>query len=52
MLKDEEIFFLRGLVSNARQVEGECDLSFYTMFTNIHQYVRFIKSAVKKYPSS
>lgn len=52
MINGEEIFYLRGLVSNARQVDGECDLNFYTMFTNIHHYMRFIKSADKRFPSS
>ncbi|XP_070504718.1 modular serine protease-like [Chironomus tepperi] len=52
MKDDEEIYFLRGVVSNARQVEGNCDLSFYTMFTNVYHYMRFIKSAEKRFPSS
>lgn len=49
---DEEVFYLRGIVSNARQVEGNCDLSFYTMFTNVHHYMRFVRSADKRFPSS
>jgi len=48
----DEVFYLRGLVSNARQVDGECDLNFYTMFTNVQHYMRFIKSAEKRFPSS
>ena len=52
MKNNEEIFTLRGVVSNARQIEGECDLSFYTMFTNLDHYVRFIKSAEKRFPST
>jgi secreted trypsin-like serine protease len=52
MINGEEIFYLRGIVSNARQVDGECDLSFYTMFTNVQHYMRFIKSADKRFPSS
>jgi hypothetical protein len=48
----EDIYYLRGIVSNARQIEGECDLDFYTMFTNLHHYVRFINSAFKRFPST
>lgn len=52
ILNNDEIYFLRGIVSNARQIEGECDLNFYTMFTNVQHYIRFLKSAEKRFPSS
>lgn len=51
-VNNEEVFTLRGIVSNARQIEGECDLDFYTMFTNLDHYMRFIKSAEKRFPST
>ncbi|CRL04521.1 CLUMA_CG017596, isoform A [Clunio marinus] len=49
---NEEIYYLRGIVSNARQVDGECDLNFYTMFTNVYHYMRFLNSAEKRFPST
>lgn len=50
-IADDQVYYLRGIVSNGRQSKGGCDLGFYTMFTNVQEYISHIKTAVREFPS-
>lgn len=46
----EKVFYIRGVVSNTRQgSQGGCD-KWYTLFTNVLEFLPNIKSAVDDYP--
>lgn len=47
-----DIYFLRGIVSIGKASDSGCDLGFYTLCTNIQDYIDFISSAIHNYPSS
>ena len=48
---EDQVYYLRGIVSNGRQSKGGCDLGFYTMFTNVQEYISHIKNAIREFPS-
>jgi hypothetical protein len=46
-IDDNNIYFMHGIVSNTRLVDGGCDLFFYTMFTHVQNYVDLIKREIQ-----
>ena len=48
---NEEVYYIKGIVSNGRFLEetNKCD-KFYTLFTNVLEYISFIRNAIEKYP--
>lgn len=46
---NQRIFYIRGIVSNGKQAVGGCDLGFYTLFTNVQEYITMIKNSVEEY---
>jgi secreted trypsin-like serine protease len=44
---DETIFFIHGVVSNSRSVNGGCDMNFYAMFTHVQNYIDIIKEEMR-----
>ena len=48
----EKHFFLIGIVSIGKASLTGCDLSFYTLNTNVQDYIDFILNATNSYPSS
>ncbi|KAG5675846.1 hypothetical protein PVAND_005716 [Polypedilum vanderplanki] len=47
IIGDETIYFIHGIVSNTRAVNGGCDLNFYAMFTHVQNYVDMIKEEIR-----
>lgn len=43
-------YYIRGVVSNGKNAVGSCDFGFYTMFTDVQQFIPFIKDAMIQYP--
>jgi hypothetical protein len=48
----EELFFLKGIVSNGYQKVSKCNLEFYTMFTSVKYYIDYIGAAERRFPST
>lgn len=49
---NEQVYYLRGIVSNGKYSNGNynaCE-NFYTMFTNVLEYLPFIKAAIEDFP--
>lgn len=45
----QEVYYIRGIVSNTRQaLQGGCD-SWYSLFTNVLSSIDFIKKARKEH---
>lgn len=48
-----EVYYIKGIVSNGKYVKDkeivQCD-NFYTLFTNVLEYIPFIKETVEEYP--
>lgn len=46
-INGENVYFLHGIVSNTRSVNGGCDMNFYALFTHVQNYIDMIKEEIK-----
>lgn len=44
---NEKLYYIHGIVSNSRSVNGGCDLNFYAMFTHVQNYIDQIKEELR-----
>ena len=46
----EKYYYLVGIVSISKATLTGCGLSFYTLSTNVQDYIEFISNATNNYP--